>query len=160
MISAPRPGTVMPNDRKPHVREPHVMGIQPPMRDDTPLQSSQTPVKVEVLSVEQATPNPARWGFHPSGISLEMMRVQVKLECGHHFDFPTARHATDWLEGANQAYDLRAKRYTVDCDKCGGCEKGLRLRADREAHTVGVRLPDGRLFFPVGGPIACKKPGT
>jgi hypothetical protein len=130
------------------------------MRDDTVLPAGRTPVKVEVLSVEHATPNPDRWGFHPSGISLEMLRVQVKLECGHHFDFPNAKHATDWLEGANQAYDLRAKRYTVDCEKCGGCETGLRLRASRDLPEIGRRLSDGRMFFPLDTPIACKKPGT
>jgi hypothetical protein len=155
MILAPQSGTVMPNDRK-----PDVTGVQSALRDNTPLPAGQTPVKVEVLSVEHATPNPDRWGFHRSGISLEMMRVQVKLECGHHFDFQTAKHATEWLEGANQAYDLRAKRYTVDCDKCGGCERGLRLRASRDVPEIGVRLQDGSLFFPIGTPIRCKKPGT
>jgi hypothetical protein len=115
--------------------------------------------KVEVLSIEYRTPNPDARGIRRSALDLEQMNVLVKLGCGHHFSFENARLMTHWLSTADHQYESLRERFTVDCQQCGGCEVGLRLRsaAATRPPDVGVRLPDGRVFIPSGLPIKCGK---
>ena len=115
--------------------------------------------KVEVLAIEYRTPRPDRRGLYKGGIDLEHMNVLVKLECRHQFSFDNARLMTQWFSTVDHQYDLRRERFTIDCQACGRCEVGLRLRSapPEEPPQVGIRRPDGSVFIPSGLPIKCKK---